>query len=55
VALSGQNPLAYLYTRDSFKRNIMFKIAARHAELLAELREDLARRIINTLSNQMKG
>jgi hypothetical protein len=54
VALSGQNPLAYLRETDSTERALMLKIATRSQEVRAEEREDQAVRTINRLADAMK-
>jgi hypothetical protein len=55
VALSGQDPLTFLRTKDPEERALMYKIATRVAEVRAEEREDQAVRTINRLSEAMKG
>ena len=55
VALSGQNPLAFLRTKDPSERALMLRIATRAQEVRADEREDQAVRTINRLSEAMKG
>jgi len=44
----------YLNEKDEFKRDLMFRIATRHVELLLDLNDDLAGKVIEKLAKSMR-
>jgi hypothetical protein len=55
VAWAGMDPIAFLLEDDPFKVALMARAASRAFELQQALNEELALKIINTLSKAMKG
>ena len=46
--------MAFLYEEDQFRRNVMLKVASRYFEMLLELHDDLASKIIKRLADATK-